>query len=152
MPPKKGGDYLGGTKNQWHIHDFGGKGHIKLGDVKRIKKNFGENGVTSEQNWFRCYVGLTILEQHSQQPNYQELRDAILAYQQGYDEPSDRQFAKLIKDEGLWGPDEAAEWLRNHEDWLKEVGEVGKTWGVTFAAKPQPWKQENNMYSHPPPP
>ena len=148
MPPKKGGDYLGGTKNQWHIHDFGGKGHIKLGDVKRI--NLGKNGVTSEQNWFRCYVGLTILEQHSQQPNYQELRDAILAYQQGYDEPSDRQFAKLIKDEGLWGPDEAAEWLRNHEDWLKEVGEVGKTWGTTFTSYPQP--QEKNMHSHPPPP
>ena len=150
MPPKQGGDYLGGTKNQWHIHDFGGKGHIKLGDVKRI--NLGKNGVTSEQNWFRCYVGLTILEDHSQQPNYQELRDAILAYQKRYDEPSDRQFAKLIKDEGLWGPDEAAEWLKKHEDWLKEVGDVGKKWGTTFTRKAEPWKQDNNMLSHPPPP
>ena len=148
MPPKKDGDYLGGDANQWHIHDFGGNAHIKLGDVKRI--NLGKNGVTSEQNWFRCYVGLTILEQHRQQPNYQELRDAILAYQQRYDEPSDRQFAKLIKDEGLWGPDEAAEWLKKHEDWLKEVGEVGKTWGTTFTSYPQP--QEKNMHSHPPPP
>ena len=109
-------EYIGGTRNQWHIHDVG-TGHIKMGN-KRL--NFDGNNPV--QNWRQCQDALLSLDNmpdaaRAHLPNYDELREAIQNWQQEHTTPPPPAEHQRWSDEARAA---AQEWLAENAAWLNK--------------------------------